>query len=146
MKRAPGLALLLLLGFGLVGTAWAQEAPADSSAEAPEAALETALTPAGVWTWTVPMEDQEVEQQLTLILEADVLSGHLLGMNGEEIPIHDATYSEGEVAFKISPEWNGETITLSYTGTLSEDAIVGQTSGEFGGEVQTWDWEAKRVE
>jgi hypothetical protein len=106
--------------------------------------------PTGTWKWSVTFTrpgqtEQTREMTLKLKLDGDKLSGALLGRDGKENPIQDASFKDGNVSFKVVRERNGNKMTASYNGKLSGDTIKGKT--EFGplGKTQTRDWEAKRV-
>ncbi len=63
---------------------------------------------------------------LKLKLEGDVLTGAMLGRNGQETPIQDGTYKDGAVSFKVVRERNGQKITTKYAGKVSDDTIKGK--------------------
>ncbi|HUY87682.1 MAG TPA: hypothetical protein VMV10_03000 [Pirellulales bacterium] len=100
--------------------------------------------PTGTWKWTVMFNNQSRELTLKLKLEDDKLTGTMLGRNNQEIAIEDATFKDGEVAFTVTRERNGQKFTIKYQGKLSDDTIKGKTEFERNGEKQSRDWEAKR--
>jgi hypothetical protein len=101
--------------------------------------------PTGTWKWTVKVGDQTREATLKLKLEGDKLTGAMLGRDGKENPIQDATYKDAEVSFKVVRERNGTKMTSAYTGKVSGDTITGKIQFERGGTSQSRDWEAKRA-
>jgi hypothetical protein len=128
MRRLSIAALVL----ALVGVAWFAQA-ADNP------------NPTGTWKWTAQMRGQSVERTLKLKLEGDVLTGVMLGRNGQETPIQDGTYKDGAVSFSVVRERNGQKITTKYSGKVSDDTIKGKMEFEFNGQTRSRDWEAKRA-
>jgi hypothetical protein len=101
--------------------------------------------PTGTWKWTVEFGGQKRDMTLKLKQEGDKLTGAVLGRDGQERPIEDAQYKDGEVSFKVTRERNGQKFTVKYTGKLSGDTIKGKTEFDRGGQAQSRDWEAKRA-
>jgi hypothetical protein len=127
MKRLAAAALALAC-FGLAGVAWAQDK----------------ANPTGTWKWSVSFGGQTRETTLRLKLDGDKLTGAVVGRDGQETKIEDATYKDGEVSFKVTRERGGQKFTTKYTGKVSGDAIKGKTESERGGQTRSQDWEAKR--
>ncbi len=125
MKRLLAATLVLVI-VGLTTLAQAADKP----------------NPTGTWKWTVKFGDQTREMTLKLKLDGDKLTGAMLGRDGKENPIQEATYKDGEVSFKVVRERNGNKMTSTYTGKVSGDTIKGKTT--FGNN-QSRDWEAKRA-
>jgi hypothetical protein len=98
--------------------------------------------PTGTWKWTVKFGERSRDMTLKLKLEGDNLTGAMLGRDGKENPIQDATYKDGAVSFKVVREREGRTMTASYAGKVNGDTILGKI--QFGNN-QTRDWEAKRA-
>jgi hypothetical protein len=101
--------------------------------------------PTGTWKWTVKFGDRSAEMTLKLKLDGDKLSGAMLGRDGKENPVEDATYKDSEVSFKVVRERQGAKMTSTYTGKVSGDTITGKIQFERGGNAQSRDWEAKRA-
>ncbi len=114
------------------------------AAFAPVAAAQEAPDPSGTWKWTVNFGGNTMERVLTLALDADALSGTISGPNDSVTEIQDATYEDGKVAFRVVRSFNGQEFAISYSGTVDGDVLKGQTSGTFGGQERSWDWEATR--
>src|SRR5690349_11887055 len=72
--------------------------------------------PTGTWTWKVERGGQTREQTLKLKLEGGKLTGTMPGRNNSETEITDATYKDGEIAFNVTREFNGNKVTSKYTG------------------------------
>ena len=101
--------------------------------------------PTGTWKWTVDSRGQSREMTLKLKLDGDALSGSLLGRNGQEIPIQDAKYKDGDLSFKVVRERNGQKMTSTYAGKVSGDTIKGKIEFDRNGQTNSRDWEAKRA-
>jgi hypothetical protein len=102
--------------------------------------------PNGTWKWTVTRNGQERQQTLKLKLDAGKLTGAMVGQNGRETKIQNATYKDGEVSFTLTRTGNnGQKRTSKYNGKVSGDTITGKIEFERNGETQSRDWEAKRA-
>ena len=101
--------------------------------------------PTGTWKWTAMRGNQARESTLKLKLDGDKLTGAMIGQNGQETPIEDGQFKDGEVSFKVTRERQGNKITTKYTGKLSGDTIKGKIESERNGQPQSRDWEAKRA-
>ncbi len=106
------------------------------------ALAQAAENPTGTWKWTVKFGQNTREMTLKLKLDGDKLTGAMLGREGKETPIEEASYKDGEVSFKVVRERNGTKMTSTYTGKVSGDTITGKI--QFGNN-QSRDWEAKRA-
>ena len=100
--------------------------------------------PTGTWKWTVRFGDREREMSLKLKAEGEKLTGSMPGRDGQELKIEDGTFKNGEVAFKVTREFNGQKFVIKYKGKVSGDTIKGKTEFNVGGETRDRDWEAKR--
>lgn len=107
-------------------------------------ALATDKSPTGTWKWTVVRNNQNFEQTLKLKLEDSKLTGTLIGRNNQETKIEDASFKDGEVAFSVARERNGQKITTKYKGKLDGDTIRGKAETDRNGQTRSRDWEAKR--
>lgn len=100
--------------------------------------------PTGTWKWSVTFNNQTRDATLKLKLEGDKLTGTMLGRNNQEIAIENASYKDGEVAFTVTRERNGQKFISNYKGKVNGDTIKGTMEFERNGEKQSRDWEAKR--
>ncbi len=100
--------------------------------------------PTGTWKWTVTFGDQKRDFAVKLKLDGDKLTGTFVGPDGKESPIEDASYKDGEAAFKVTRERDGNKFTVKFKGKVSGDTIKGKSEFERNGETQSRDWEAKR--
>ncbi|MCS7090551.1 MAG: hypothetical protein RMN51_11360 [Verrucomicrobiota bacterium] len=121
--------------FGLI--AWLSWLSLSSAADTP--------SPVGKWKWTIQRGDQTIETTLTIKQEGDKLTGTVTGRNNTETPVQDLKFENGELSFKVTREWNGQTVVISYKGKIEGDTIKGTTERDRDGEKTTRDWEAKRV-
>ncbi len=100
--------------------------------------------PTGTWKWSVTFNDQTRDMTLKLKLEGDKLTGSMLGRNNQETAIEDASFKDGEVAFSVTRERNGQKNTTKYKGKLEGDTIKGKLEMSRNGQDQSRDWTAKR--
>jgi hypothetical protein len=128
MKRLTAAALVVAFA-GLLGVARAEDKAG----------------PTGTWKWTVKFNDQELNFTLKLKAEGDKLTGALSGPRDQESKIEDGTYKDGEVAFKVTRERNGQKFVIKYKGKVSGDTIKGKSEFDRNGETMSRDWEAKRA-
>lgn len=101
--------------------------------------------PSGTWKWSATFRGETRERTLKLKLEGDKLTGAMLGRNGQETAIQDAKSKDGEVAFTVVRQRNGQKMTFKSTGKVSGDTMKGKTEFELDGQAQSVEWEAKRV-
>lgn len=101
---------------------------------------------AGTWKWSFPGRDgQPREVTLKLELKDGQLTGSMSGFRGET-PISDASFKDGQVAFSIVREFNGNKFETKYQGTLDGDTIKGTSEGTGrDGQVMKRDWTATRA-
>ena len=98
----------------------------------------------GTWKWTVEFNGNTSERVLKLKQEGEKLTGTITGRDNTESPIEDAKLDGDTVTFKVTREFNGNKVVLSYKGKVSGDTIKGETKFERDGESQSREWEAKR--
>ncbi len=100
--------------------------------------------PTGTWKWSFTVNDMKRDVTLKLKLDGDKLTGAMLGRNNQETAIEEASFKDGEVAFSVTRERNGQKSTTKYKGKLDGDTIKGKSEGVRDGQTQSRDWEAKR--
>lgn len=100
--------------------------------------------PTGTWKWSATFGDQTREFTLKLKLDGDKLTGAMVGRDGGETAIEEASFKDGTVAFSVTRERDGQKRTTKYNGKLDGDTIKGKSEFERNGEKQSRDWEAKR--
>jgi hypothetical protein len=111
------------------------------SAAAPARAADD---PSGDWKWIFSRNGQDIEILMTLKVDGEKVTG-TVGRAERKADIQDGTFKNGELAFKVVRERDGQSFTQTYKGKLEGDAIKGTIEFEFGGESRTRDWEATRV-
>jgi hypothetical protein len=100
--------------------------------------------PTGTWKWSVTFNDQKRDVTLKLKLDGDKLTGTISGRDNTENKIDDATFKDGEVAFSVTRERDGQKRVMKYKGKLDGDTIKGKTEFTRDGQAESRDWEAKR--
>ena len=106
--------------------------------------LATAADATGTWKWTVERNGQTFETTLKLKQDGEKLTGTITGRQGNETEIEDGKVKDDAVSFKVTREFNGNKVVMTYQGKLSGDSIKGDTKFERDGQEQTREWEAKR--
>jgi hypothetical protein len=118
------------------------------------AAVAADATPAGTWKWTQPGRGDRpaVEMTVKLDYQDGKLTGTLLGFDGPmgkvpDVAIADASFKEGAVAFSVTREFNGNSVTTKYEAKLDGDTLKGSTErpGRDGGAPVKRDWNATRA-
>lgn len=115
------------------------------------ATVAQAADPSGNWTWSTPSRNGGPDRVSTLTLKAadSSLTGKLSvpGRDGQpvEIPITEGKVDGDQVYFDIVRQFNGNANTNIYTGTLTNDEIIGKIEFTRNGEAQSRKWEAKRA-
>ena len=105
----------------------------------------------GTWTWTTPGRNGGPDRVSTLTLKvADSgLTGKLSvpGRDGQpvETPITEGKVDGDNINFDIIRQFNGNSNTNIYAGSLTNDEIIGQIQFNRNGETQTRKWDAKRA-
>ena len=105
----------------------------------------------GTWTWTTPGRNGGPDRtsKLTLTEDHGKLAGKVSapGRDGAAVdsPISNGKVDGDKVSFNVVREFDGNKFTSSYSGEVSADKITGKISFDRNGNVQTRDWEAKRV-
>lgn len=115
------------------------------------AAVAQAADPTGTWTWTTPGHNGGPDRTstLTLSVQDSKLTGKISapGRDGQAV---ETAISEGKVdgdniSFDLVRQYNGNSSTNKYAGTITADEIAGTIEFNRNGETQTRKWEAKRA-
>jgi hypothetical protein len=94
----------------------------------------------GTWKWSFQgFGGNSVDVALKLKQDGDKVTGTITGFQGQESEIKDGTVKDGQVSFKVVRDFGGQTMTTTYTGTLSGDSLKGKSET-----VTTRDFDAKR--
>ena len=90
---------------------------------------------AGNWKWTTQGQNGAQESTAKFELKEGKLTGNVKSPRGET-DISSASIKDGAVAFNIEREFNGNKMTIKYTGKLDGDTIKGsiERPGRNGGE------------
>src|SRR5947209_20200184 len=104
----------------------------------------TAADVTGTWKWSVERNGQTFETTLKLKQDGEKVTGTITGRQGNETEIEDGKLKGEAVSFKVTREFNGNKVVMTYQGKLSGDSIKGDTKFERDGEQQSREWEAKR--
>lgn len=95
----------------------------------------------GVWKWS--LEGQKGETILKIKHEGEKLTGTYTNQFGKA-EISDGSLKDGNIAFKVKREFNGQPFIVKYSGKLSGDKITGKCELEVNGDTRSLDWDAKR--
>ena len=105
----------------------------------------------GTWTWSRPGRNGGEARTTTMTLKAEgeKLTGSLSrpgrqGGDPVKTEISDGKVKADEISFSVTREFNGNKMTIKYSGKVSADTIKGKTEVERNGETRSRDWEAKR--
>jgi len=136
LKQQLSLVVCALLGLAAVTTARAEDKKAD---------------PSGTWTWSTPGRDGGEARKSTLKLKAEgekvtgsIASPGRQGGEARETPIENGKIKGEEVTFDVTREFNGNKVTMKYSGKIAGDTIKGKVETERDGNTRSRDWEAKR--
>jgi hypothetical protein len=102
---------------------------------------------AGTWksSFTNQQSGRVMESTFKLKAEGEKLTGTVSGRNNDTA-IEDGKIKADEVSFQVTREFNGNKVTIKYSGKLDGDTIKGSSErpGQDGGDPVKRDWEAKR--
>jgi len=103
-------------------------------------AAEEKTNATGTWKWSFTTQSGPTyETTLKLKHEGANLSGVVIGRDGAETPIEAAAIKDGEIAFQVTRERNGEKFTSKYAGKISGDVIKGKIESGSGDQAHTRD-------
>lgn len=112
-----------------------------------------AADPVGTWTWSTPGRGGGEPRKSTLKLKVE--GAKLLGtltnpgrQGGDPMvtEISEGKVKDNEISFAVTREWNGNKVTMKYSGKIEGDTIKGKIESERDGNVRSREWEAKREE
>ena len=116
-------------------------------------AADAKVDPAGTWIWTQPGRNGGADRTNSLtIKKVDAKwTGKMAapgrgGQAAADIDISDAKLDGDTFSFVVVREFNGNSMTNTYSGKISADKITGKSETIRNGEAQSRDWEAKRAE
>jgi len=97
----------------------------------------------GKWTAQVPGRDgQTREQVFTFKVDGEKLTGTVPAGQGQEVAIANGKVSGDTLSFTVTREMGGNSVKLTYTGTLAGDVIKFKREG---GQGQAREFTAKRA-
>ncbi len=105
----------------------------------------------GNWIWTTPGRNGGPDRQSVLSLKADgsTLTGKISspGRDGKpaDAPITNGKIDGDDISFDVVREINGNSVTTTYKGTVSDSQITGKIETVRNGESQSRDWLAKNA-
>jgi hypothetical protein len=136
LKQQLSLVTCALLGLAAVATARAEDKKVD---------------PSGTWSWSTPGRDGGEARKSTLKLKAEgekvtgsISSPGRQGGEARETPIENAKIKGEDLTFDVTREFNGNKVTMKYSGKIAGDTIKGKVETERDGNTRSRDWEAKR--
>jgi len=102
-------------------------------------------TATGTWKWTFTMPDgSQIQPRVKLLQVGNKLTGTSRFREGLETPISDGKVDGNEIVFSVIRERDGHKITTTYKGIRAGDRMTGTIESDWGGEKQTYVWQAKR--
>src|SRR5450759_3093557 len=128
----------ILLGAALVLGAMTQAQAQDKKVD-----------PTGTYIWTQPGRNGGADRTnaLVLKLDGDKLTGKLSapgrGGAAADADITDGKLAGAAVSFNVVRDFNGNSMTNKYSGTLADGSIKGKIESERKGQANSRDWEAK---
>src|SRR5262249_32272289 len=81
----------------------------------------------GTWKWTVEFGGESMDRSVKLKQDGEKLTGTYVGRDGMETPIEEGKVAGDKISFKVTREFDGNKIVLTYTGKLTDDTIKGET-------------------
>jgi hypothetical protein len=137
--------VLLAFGlvFGLAGFAAAADdkKPVEKKPEDKKPEDKKAADPTGTWKWETEFGGQKRTNTLKLKLEKEKLTGAMVGQDGKETEIKDATFKDGEANFTVERERDGQKFSIKYKAKVEGDTLKGTATF---GEDRKIEFEGKR--
>jgi hypothetical protein len=129
-----------VLAFGLVFGLTALAGAADDKKPDDKKAAD----PTGTWKWETEFNGNKRATTLKLKLEKETLTGAVVGQDGKETKIEDATFKDGEATFTVNRERDGQKFAMKYKAKIDGDTIKGAATINIGGEDRKIEFEGKR--
>lgn len=105
----------------------------------------------GNWVWTTPGRNGGADRQSVLSLKTDgaQLTGKISspGRDGKpaDTSITDGKVDGDNISFDVVRQFNGNSVTIAYTGTVADGKITGKIETTRNGDTQSHDWLAKNA-
>jgi hypothetical protein len=109
-----------------------------------QSTFSTVGTITGIWrySFTTP-GGQTIEPKLKLLQEGDKISGSIF-FNDNQLSLSDGTIKNGDIAFNVLRDRDGETFMAQYQGKVDGGTMKGTVHSNWGGKEQTYEFEARR--
>jgi hypothetical protein len=99
----------------------------------------------GTWDLDIQTDDgQTLKAALTLKKEGDKLGGKFVGVDGTEAKIDEAAVKDGELAFKVTLDFQGSELVAKFKLKPVDAGAKGTVDYDLGGQTGTLDVIAKR--
>ncbi len=100
----------------------------------------------GNWKWTMQGRNGPMEATGKFLVKDGALTGTVSGRMGD-VPIGDASFKDGQIAFTVTREFNGNKVVIKYAGKFEGDTITGtiERPGRDGDAPVTLEWKATRA-
>jgi hypothetical protein len=109
------------------------------------------VDPTGTYIWTMPGRNGGPDRTNTLVLklDGDKLTGNVTapgrgGAAPTPTDIADGKVAGSTVSFNVVRDFNGNSMTNKYSGTVAGGSITGTVEMNRNGDVQSRDWTAKK--
>lgn len=100
---------------------------------------------AGKWNLVATSpEGQTFEPTMLLRQSGDVLSGKYLWIDGSEVDVTDGKVTNDEASFKVTLDFGGQKLAVTFHGAVDGDRIQGQADYDLEGQSGTVDFEGTR--
>ena len=113
-------------------------------------AQDKTMNPTGTYVWTQAGRNGGPDRTNTLVLklDGDKLTGNLTapgrgGAAAAATDITDGKITGADITFNVVRDFNGNSMTNKYTGTLADGTITGKIDTDRNGQTQSRDWTAK---
>ena len=135
-KQPPLAPLIIVTCTLLLLTAVTQSQAVDKKAD---------LT--GTWSWPAAGKSGTITAKLKL--EGEKVTGTVTfpgrdGHPGNSLTIEDGKLKGNEVSFSVSRELAGKKLIFHHSGKVSSETIKGKIETEFGKQIESREWDAKR--
>ena len=108
------------------------------------------MDPTGTYVWTQAGRNGGPDRTNTLVLklDGDKLTGSMMapgrgGGAAAATDITDGKITGADITFNVVRDFNGNSMTNKYTGTLADGTITGKIDTDRNGQTQSRDWTAK---
>jgi hypothetical protein len=113
-------------------------------------AQDKTMNPTGTYVWTQAGRNGGPDRTNTLVLklDGDKLTGSMMapgrgGGAAAATDITDGKITGADITFNVVRDFNGNSMTNKYTGTLADGTITGKIDTDRNGQTQSRDWTAK---